>query len=87
MRTLIATMAIVTSGCASGAWIMPAGRTEQQARLDVYECQRDAQTAYPNSGDYAVAYLNAEGRGELHAQCMRAKGYRYDAEAEPTIEP
>jgi len=75
------------AGCASGgAWVSPAGFTDDQVRRDLYECQRDSSAANHSAWIGAAGQIQAQTRAnDLYRQCMRSKAYRWDSEAVATI--
>ena len=80
-QLLLVTVMTLTTACASGAWVRPAGLTDSQVRRDAYECQRDAAStgsAWTGAAGQVQEHMRAR---ELAGACMSSKGYRWDRAA------
>jgi hypothetical protein len=62
---------VVLVGCASPRWAK-VGLTQEQFRLESYECERDARQSY-HGGDAVIGLIVTK---SFYEQCMQAKGYR-----------
>src|SRR5262249_13388297 len=62
----------VLTGCASPRWAK-VGLTQEQFRLESYECERDARQSYHGGGDAVIGLFAVK---SFYEQCMQAKGYR-----------
>ncbi len=70
MRSLLlAAIALSLAACAPPLrWTKP-GATQQEFDLDSYNCERDAQIAYPDLFDNLA-------RDDMSERCMEAHGWR-----------
>ena len=73
MKTLMCLMVVFMAGCvAQGQWTN-LSRTQEQANLDYYECQKDADQYAANQGSPGNPFMIV---GRL-PQCLQAHGYTW----------
>jgi hypothetical protein len=61
---LVTIVIFSVTGCGSGHWVKP-DMTEQQFKIDSYECERDSYNA-----------AHTVRHGGLYRRCMESKGYK-----------